>query len=182
MPCLRSRSQLAQKSGLPGSFLLGELTALKISISPISHSGSIRPMLWIHFCCCDIDLSSFMNLGFPCLGNGAAHRGLDVSTLINQEISPTHMPSGQPNRNKTSLRLSSRLILSYVKLSTKAKHHTIPVSTEKSGTVFCCEMPLGNHGPQSPKSTREQAKDRIKISSFHMSGTNYRHLRFGVPK
>lgn len=139
-------------------------------------------MPWIHFCCWDIDLSSLMDLRTPYWGNGEAHRRLDLSTLINQEKPPTYMPSGQPNRNKTSLRLSSGFIPSCVKLTTKAKHHNISVPTEKKGIVFYCKMPLGNHSPQSPKSTRERAKDRNKLSRFHMSGTNYRHLGFGVPK
>lgn len=81
--CLRSHSQLAQKSGKPGSFLFGELTATKICDSPVIHSGNSIHMPQIHFCCWGIDFSSLMKSRTPCLGNDAAHSGMDLSTSIN---------------------------------------------------------------------------------------------------
>lgn len=65
-------------------------------------------------------------------------------------------------------------ILSYVRFTTKTKHPDIPVPTTKN---LYCEMPLGNQGPGD----RSQPGDKQKLGS-HMSGTDYRHLGFGVPK
>lgn len=65
-------------------------------------------------------LSTLIQAKFPCEGNGATHSGLGLSSSINnQDMSPTDMPTDQPELISLSLRHFSHLIPDGVKLAFK---------------------------------------------------------------
>lgn len=83
------------------SYFFADLFIVFSSISPFSHT-----------------------LGFPCLGNGVTHGGLNILITINlmkTSLKQTY-PQGQPHVSYRSLRLSSQVIPGYVKLTVRTNH------------------------------------------------------------